>query len=485
MINIYITKKEKNFIIINTVFFLLCFILYIFYHSNNNLLSQPQNFLWMFWMGVFLLFYIIISWRKISNKWLTPYSIFFLFLILFSYGQSLMWAFGIHKEGEIGDGPLFVNYNNYDISQVITTLIVSYILILGIHTGTIFSKIRIKKRKRIFILDDNNLKKPFFRLCLFLFLISYPIVMWVAFRSFIQSSTYGYESLYYGDAYYSRNAFVVTMIAVFPNTLFGMMITGNGSKKIFGLVWGAFLVYAFCYSLSGNRGGWVIILVVLAWISVKEKYIKVKKSTIVKAIILATILMYILYFIRIYRDSRDIVFVLKQLAKIENQPFVQIIFEMGSTMSILLLVIKEGLRWNYGNTWFMAIPNAISSGLVQKITSDSLVLPNEWLASEVIHINWGTGFSLVGEIYLNYGQYTSVIVSIILGIVVGKLLDFEKDDEEGILKTYISAGVLYMLISWCRNTLQMVMFEWIRGSVLILILLLFYKKISIRRKNNG
>lgn len=485
MINILLTKKEKNFIIINSAIFLLCFVSYIFYYSNNNLLFQQESFLYISWIGVFLLFYIIISWRKILNKWITPYSIFFLFLILFSYGQSLMWAFGIHKEKEIGDAPLFVNYTNYDISQIITTLIVSYILILSIHTGAIFSKIRFKKRKKFFVLDDDNLRKSFFRLCLFLFLISYPIVMWVALRSFIQASTYGYESLYYGDAYYSRNTFVVTMIALFPNTLFGMMITGDGSKKIFGFVWGAFLVYAFCYSLSGNRGGWVIILVVLAWISVKENYIKIKKSMIVKTIILGSILVYILYFVRIYRDSRDVIFALGQLGKMENQPFVQIIFEMGSTMSILILVIKEGIRWSYGNTWLMAIPNAISSGLAEKITGGSSVLPNEWLASEVIHINWGTGFSLVGEIYLNYGKYTSIIVSIILGIIIGKLLDFGESEEESILKTYISVGVLYILISWCRNTLQMALFEWIRGNILILILLLFYKKIFTRRKDNG
>lgn len=472
MKRIYMNRKVKNVLVFNMTFFLLYTLFYfIFWWKNNSQVSYNQKtYIGIIsWFGIGLLIYMLITWKKITKKWISPISIFMIFLVGYSYGQSLMWAIGIHTNSEMGKGRLFSNYSNYSMADIIVTLIVSFMLVFAIHTGATFSLISLQHKKEYRVKEEKNKQRILFKICFLLFFVSYPIVMWIVFKSIGQFSMGGYASLYTTE-FYTRNTFIVTMIAVFPNSLFGMLACSKYNKKIFYLVWCSFAIYAIGYSFCGNRGGWLPILVVLCWLSIEKGYIKLDVKTVLFGIFAGYVLLLILNFIKYYRSTLSFEISLQKVLQVENSPLIQTVFEMGSAMSILLIVIKEAARWNYGNSILLSLPSVISSGLVNKLSDGKYVLPNSWLANEIIHIDWGTGFSMLGEIYLNYGKYLSIIVALIIGFCIGKcLVNIQKFNTNGV-KTFIAAGGLYVLISLCRNTFQMALFDWSRGNIFIFII---------------
>lgn len=483
MIKIHLSKKERNIIFVNGIIFLLCFVLYLLILGKiDKYTFEERSVFALSWIGVILLIYSIQTWKNLTGKFITPYMIFLIFLICFSYGQTLLWAIGIHSDTEIGKIPLYSNYTKVNYSRIARTMLTTYVMILAVHTGAILSYIRVHKDNKKRNITNLVNKKILYKVSILVFLISYPVALWVVGKSIIQFNTNGYLSLYYGGEYYNRNTFVVTMLALFPNSLFGLLISSEKNKKIFYLVWGSFLIYAIGYTLCGNRGGWLPVLVVLVWISIQKEYLKLNFKTVNLGIICLFFGMFALEFVKNYRQNMDLIYAITEMKNADNIPFFQLLFEMGSSMSILLLVIYEGGSWSFGNSFLHAIPGAISSGLTTKIFGEDAVTPGEWLARDVVHIEWGTGFSFLGEIFLNYGKYFSILACLVAGILIGKLLLVDKQNSnQDLLKLYLVSGTLLSLISLCRNPFQSILFDWTRGTVLLMIIVITISKVLYKR----
>ncbi|HFQ0869710.1 TPA: oligosaccharide repeat unit polymerase, partial [Enterococcus faecium] len=64
--------------------------------------SLNQNY-WLNWLGILIYLYAICTWHwRKGDSIFSLYTIFFTLFLLFSYGQCIMWAFGIGTDRGIG-----------------------------------------------------------------------------------------------------------------------------------------------------------------------------------------------------------------------------------------------------------------------------------------------------------------------------------------------------------------------------------------------
>lgn len=192
------TKDANYFRVFTKLLLLSCaYVLFLIAYQYINYLSdssikQVMNIIE--WLGVLILLYAGFSWWRKTETIFSPYMILFLFLFLFNFGQSFMWAFGVHKIGELGETS-FIRY----LSPVVLlkTQVVTCISMLFFHVGALFCYR--SSNSYIFKNNSNEVATAFKVVGVTLSLITVPAALYSSWKSFQLSQIYGYSALYYGD----------------------------------------------------------------------------------------------------------------------------------------------------------------------------------------------------------------------------------------------------------------------------------------------
>lgn len=418
-------------------------------------------------------FFIIFNIKRMNNGHIISlYFFFFLFLYIFSFGQFLMWTFGIHYISEM----MVSHHVRYiDSYTVLRIQVISLMLISAFHLGYLLSIKKYKpKGSKLFQNKDylNLLKKLSF---VFL-LLSFAINFYYSITAFNNAAINGYSALFEID----MPALFKYLSYCFVPCIYLNIVLNNFSKKSFVFLSIIFLLYAVPLLIAGDRGSWIYFLGPWFWIYIRfvNNPSGDNKKMTRRRTVLAASLILLLFFIssafvsvrhegysRVSQDTFDI----HDLYR----PFIKPIFEMGQSARVLGIIVEDKLDtiYPYGNTYIADV-----LGMVIPRTKLIFGFPGwyveNWFSSSYLHMeNYGVGFSAFGEAYLNGGLYFSWIYMIIYGFFIGKLVYIKDNDVAKYpIKTYIALSATTILGPSVRATMDLWLREFFWGVLFILLI---------------
>ncbi|WP_172460059.1 O-antigen polysaccharide polymerase Wzy [Priestia endophytica] len=467
-------------------------------HFINNINKYNTSFdslIFAFsWIGIGILVFVIITWYITTRNLFSPYIIFWVFFFIFNFGQSFMWAFGIHLPDEIGKGTIS-GLQPFSQSTVLKTQIYTCLCMFCFHLGALFCY---KPQKRISTSDinDRNLDITYNAMWIvgcILGAISIIPTMYRALNFFVVASQYGYKAIYYSDHASQGGVTMILEMFFLPSLVF-LLIGSKYNKKVRYVVYTIFIIYLGINLLSGDRGSWIYKLLVFIWLhSQFVKSISAKK--LIKYIVIVLFFVYSLSVITAFRniglENLNITNVIEIMFEGES-PITQAFFEMGESMSILsALLLSSNLDayWDYGNTYLTALLGVVSTRTLS-ILQVPFVLVDNWFSQDYLGISWGAGFSMIGEAYLNGGMYFAPIIMLVLGMTIGSVLyiDIKLIPKNHPIRFAFVAVSLGIVIGLSRSTVYLFFKTWFYGiavpSILIYLLIQFHnRKKNLSRSN--
>lgn len=180
-------------------------------------------------------------------------------------------------------------------------------------------------------------------------------------------------------------------------------------------------MYTILFLLAGERGNWIYKIVALFWLH----YYHYKKIEFKKLISLGFLGFIFLYIVGIMVEIRGIGLaninsdILISILSVSSNPIIKFIFEMGNSLGVTIIVLSLGLSYFPNRSTFLSsILASVSSKIASLFNFDVIFLGN-YLSQEILKINYGTGFNLFSEIYINGDFNTTFIYCILFGLLIG------------------------------------------------------------------
>ena len=247
-----------------------------------------------------------------------------------------------------------------------------------------------------------------------------------------------------------------------------------------------FGVYALLGLAAGDRGSWLYSLILLIWLLRKRP--DHKKRSLIGIAIVGIIGIYLLSVITVARNSGGIwslsFSAFADAFKPENSPLVGAFFEMGSSMGIITFFLSKGNAiYPYSNTYVTAILGAISSDFLSKLGIQQVLL-GDWFSQEYLSLDYGAGFSMIGEAYVNGGYWGGFIYMMILGIVIGRVLRMCQTHTKihaAPIQSFIAISFANIIMGFPRGAAYLLIKEFVYGIGPILIIAFALKLILFKK----
>lgn len=447
----------------------LCMLsLLVFYKINSNL---DISIFAVSWAGNFIiLFYCVIYYKTYGNIF-TPFNILALFMFLFNWGQCIMWSLGIHIEGEIGTTNLYSNYAIPSDKQILdgqlfTIFMISFFLFGALLLQAVNNENSTKKISNFIV--EKNVLYQFSKIAA---VIVIPLVFLRILQTLYISYSYGYVALYYGENNIAGGILAQVEIFFFP-VLVGLLLGSNYNKKTRRIVYAIFGLYMILYLMAGERGNWLYKLVLLIWLDHKyHKPINFKK--LIKFSIISILAIYVIYAVVSLRSIaiKDIgISNILEAFSPKNFPLVSAIFEMGSNMGIIIILLIEGSQiWSGYNTYLAAILGMPATFWLKYFGIDFTYLEN-WFSQDILKISWGSGFSFVGEAFINGGLKYAFIYILILGIFISSITKISDKDinNHNILRVAFKVTSCNAFMTMMRGSSHSSFKAWFLGVIVYL-----------------
>ena len=272
------------------VIFFLCQVIEVNFEVSSD--SLLYNLRFMSTIGVLFAVYIIISWKKVYYRFLSPYIVFILLLYMCLCGQTLFWMLNI--EAGFRDLTTWMKlFTNVDLCK---GLLFSYLCISFLHMVVLFSidpftkktRLKEKKKKEFYnIIESKEAYKKitiFGLICCIVFIIPY-LITFVNLRNIIK--TVGYDMQY--DTLVTGIASLFAKIADFYPLGIITLIFVWGKKNKFNkknyfvkivLLLLFSIIYIICELLLGQRTGIILFVFALLFVMYKNKNIPLKNMLI-------------------------------------------------------------------------------------------------------------------------------------------------------------------------------------------------------------
>lgn len=469
MKNYKLTNTKNNIhkilsIIVPGILFAAYLVLHMFVLSDVSYSINLKYILSI--VGVLVFVFCIYNWYKITNNRLDLYIIFLTFFFLFNFGQCFMWSIGVHQQNEIGAS--LTHGRRLSDSSIILAQASTIICMALFHCGAVFgqSKNREKTNSICKIKREDDYKRNMSTFCILLLVIVAPITLFIQYEKYILSSKYGY--LYLFDNNYSFG-FLSLLSRLFFPCIYGLLISSDFRKRTIYMCYIMVCVYFVFSVLSGSRGAMIYDLSIMLFLH--HRYIK--KFSIKKIGIYFCIFIVALTSLSSIRSVRDSGMDFKKLTSAYNlsiDPIFESVFEMGGSMSIQGIVTQDGYNlYPYGNTYKLGLFSIISEKVVTFFNPEYVDL-NTWFSSIYLNLDYGAGFTMVGEALLNFGPYIGPLTMVFFGWFIFKISTvFNRSSYRRAVFAIISFSSFIMFI---RGTFGYYVKYWL--SVIIMFYGLFF-----------
>ncbi len=392
------------------------------------------------WVQFFLTIY---SWIKSGNRLISPYVIFIICCFIFNFGQALLYPFGYDFKF-----PILYNIKPTSIfrSEVYTLL-----MFAGFHLGALFYN---SKKTSFRVKVDYN-KKKIIRIGWVIFVVSVVPYFYDLISNIILSMTFGYGALYEQEAktgLASIMSFVGTFFIPSCICLYVGYRDRHSKQMIIEFILLFIVVGTF---LVGGRTGGVIILGMLLVLR-NYLYKPITKKGLLIVVVAGFGLLGVLSTIAKVRGSTDRSLESYEMSGNSSDGAADAIREMGGSMSCLIKTqdfVPATEDYRYGTTYLYALTSIIPNfGQWEIHPAKNGANMSHWLTNKM-RLNYGTGFSITAEAYINFG-YFSWVAMLLLGY----------------------------LFAWCFKMIEIGV-KCNNGPVIIFSLIIFFFGLTLPRNN--
>lgn len=469
----YKYNKQKYIGLYCVVFIILLFLFITFLNLEFNDKYLVATGL----MGGLLFFVYAFAHYKIVRRFMNFGLIFTTMLFLFCFGQFFLYGLGIEYEY------FFLNdyYSSLFKHNQFYVLYGEVVSILSIGTFQLAMLLSAKRK------DKRNSKKTSIKnrslkaVAQILFCISFPIMFVNKIYLMVHSLSYGYAA----TAALPQST-VMRFLGVFiiPAAI-SLLVCVRNNKKKFKMLCIVLFVYSLMGLVVGGRTEPVILMVGIAILTLYENKLNFKTSVVFLLVVYFAITL--LVTVAETRGSNVefsgmIGLLLKNLVTL--RPIIQLIGEMGfsgSSMVWTVYLIKTGQQeLFFGVTYFSALVNIFPSsldpfGLLDIL--DKYCHLEGWL-TEIFGFNFGVGFNLIAEAYLNFG-FGSILIMFLYGLLLNHIFNFEL--KSGNWNLYKSLVMFVVLMTLPRRATLYFVDQWM---LCIIVMWLFCQIIALFRKKS-
>lgn len=397
-------------------------IAFLFWYNNAS--PTRDDLALMGGIGLLQLIFSIVSWKKCGRDLISPYIFFLGSLYVFSFGQSLMYPFGLASMKRDLVGMFGITVLDVYDAQFMTIVMLGAFQIGGLLSLNKFTLVKSKYNNGA--IETERLKK----IGKFLFGVSVIPYFYFVISDAIISMTSGYQSIFAGEGERVGLANLWHIIGdYFIPSLICLYIAYRNEPSNREKVSVIMLVCAFLILLIGGRSEAVImlsLLLILRHLLVKQ----FSKKYMLIGLASAFVFLQLLAFIAETRDSSN----RSMSIEFKSNGAVETVAEMGWSQFCLIKSMdqvpqKEDFRYgkSYAYSFLTLIPNLgfwkIHPAKKEANLGDHL--------GEELGMTFGIGFSMCAEAWFNFG-YFGFLIFILWGYFLGKLF--------GRVQKYITFG---------------------------------------------
>ena len=441
--------KTKFSVFILTV---IAFVFYCFFESGD-LTGEKFPIYALSLLGWIEWFFFISSWKQVTGKFFTPYTIFISFAILFNYGQCLMWALGFHIPKEIGNYPSFgvhVSYESIEKTQLLTLM-----GMLALHCGAVLSY----KTKQC---EDGKVEATnySYRDCLNASLLTVTKITLVisslcnfyeCVQNVIITRYYGYGANLYNDSVSSgQNNLVVLISWLFMPSIIGVLLSSGYSKRWKKVCYSLFGLNAILELMAGDRGFiyWILLLV---WMH-HQYYERIDYKKMCLLVVAGAVVVSICAGLSATRGNGVSIAAIIEAITSDENPIVAAFFELGNSMKPAIIIVEKETKYPFGNTYLLALLGMVTERLIKPFIPGYEGV-GSWFSQTYLRLSYGADFSIIAEALINFGLYGSMIALFIIGCLIPKFVEINTNKDDTV--------TAFFKLSFCSSILVVV-----RGTML-------------------
>lgn len=394
--------------------------------------------------GAMFLIYVFVHF-KIVHKILNFSLLFSVMLFLFCFGQFFLYGLGVEYQYFFLND-FYSSLYNYDQSYVLYGEVIS-ILAIGMFQFAALLSAKYKKKTALNGTYVTNCSlKPALSI---LFVITFPIML--IYKLYLMF--YSFSNGYAATGALEQPAIVRFVGVFFIPASVGLLVCLKNNEKNFKLLSFVLLMYSGLGLVIGGRTEPLIILASIALLYLHGRKLSLPLLVFgLGFVYLAATLMVSVAELRTSSTEQfSKIFKVFFTNLITFRTVVQLIGEMGfsgSSMIWTVYLVKTGQQeFYYGMTYVGAVVNIIPSSLdfMGVLSSlDKYCHLEGWL-TETLGFNFGVGFSLIAEAYLNFGV-GAIVVMFFYALLLNHIFNYElKNDAWNLYKSLIMFAVLMTL----------------------------------------
>lgn len=465
---------------VNSIFGLLLFLLVIFIYTLFVTSIEMDTLKCMGIFGITLFVLSGLTWWYNGNDLISPYFFFLIALYLFSYGQSLMYAFNwISAKRDL------IGFQGISIYQIYEAQKATLYMLGFFHIGALcVNKINCKSNRELISGEDElqNEATLFFirRIGLILFVVSFIPYFYMLINNMMLSMSYGYGALYAeeGTVGISQIGRYIGDYCV-PSAIC-LFIGYKDQKRVRFIVYFICLLIIVITLLTGYRTYGVV----LALLLILLRHLVVKKISRKEFGILCIVglsFLSLLSLIGNMRTSKSRNMDAYISSNNNQNAAIEAIAEMGGSMFCLIKtqnIVPESENYRYGKSYIYSFTTIIPNlGFWEMHPARKEANLGDWLTKK-LHLNYGTGYSMCAEAYINFGSIAWLMM-FLLGMAFCKLL--EVGSLAG-LRANIPMLVFSLILFWfCLKLPRNSFISFIRSFVYYAFPIYLYIKIMSKR----
>lgn len=449
----------KKYISINQVISIAIFLNFLLFQiievnfdmSNDNLL---YNLKFMSFIGSALVIYIIISWKKVYYRFLSPYIAFIILLFMCLCGQTFFWMLDI-KAG-FRDLTTWMNlFNSVDLCKglIFSYLCISFlhaIVLLSIDPNTKKTRLKVKNRQEFCnIIESKEAYKKitiFGLICCCVFIIPY-LITFFNLRTVIKTIGYDmqYDTLVTGTAsifakiadYYPLG--IITLIFVWGKKN-ELNKTNFLAKRVLLLFFSA--LYIVCELLLGQRTGVILFIFALLFVVYKNKKIPFKNMIVLG--ICAVFLMAGMRLVGIARSNNADIY------DKDSNPVVDFVSDTGWNLMSLVefqKILPTIYNYGYGSSYLISLTEVVPNINLWSVHPAYKYGNISQYLRDYLGYSFGLGCTPVAEAYYNF-SYFGFLVFYLWGLVLISL-NRKFEDKDNLISNYMVVLFVGILLKSC------------------------------------
>lgn len=473
-------SKKKFCAVINTIaVFVIQWCISVYCFENQNAMSNGDALVWISIVSDIAFLIHLLTWKKLTGEFLTPYIIFLTVLFVFTCGQGIGWATGL----DMGSKDMWDRVD-HGITKAVLAQGLSYSMlgITAFQIGAILGKKVNSSRASKW--NETEVLTAFRKIGKLMLIVCIPSFAAIMAQNLMAVANGGYAAYYVANQ--SRSV-IMRLLSIFADfyqpCLLVLLIAYKENKTKRNLIIGAMLIDVVCSLYVGGRSGAVMTLlgILLAYHYFVNAFSR--KQSIIVAIIGyfgAGVLNAIADIRQV--TNRGIGDMITAIAGSFSNVLGQFIGELGWNITSIcwtMILVPEIYPYRFGMSYLVSfvswIPTAFFGEVHPAVVWGNLA---DWL-QKAENMSYGPGYTMVAESYINFG-YWGLVALLVEGFIIVKIIG--NIDRRGVHENYLGATfqiifIMTIMKSLIRSSTSVAM----RNAFFVILPLYLLVKIALTR----